>query len=398
MSAFELRELASAGVSVLDCEHRTPKAQVTGYPYIAIPDVVAGRVHLSTSRRISDADLRDWNRRTVPHGGDVLVTRRGRVGDSAAIPDGIECAIGQNLVLLRSTGSEVRQDFLRWAARSPQWWSEVERLRNVGAVFSSLNVRDISRINIPVPCLPEQHAITAVLDALDNKIAVNGQLADQLSKLATATFEQAVYASPTERSILEITKLVSRGITPAYYDSCDSVTVLNQRCIRDQVILLGPARKTRPERVRAQKILLPNDVLINSTGQGTLGRVARWTYDHEATVDSHISIVRFDESVVDPICAGYGVLRLQPLIEQMGEGTTGQTELSRVELAKVRVRLPHRDSQLPLGCRLEMLSKLQESQRAQSEVLAAMRDALLPQLMSGKIRVKDAEKTVEEVL
>src|SRR5215813_12096163 len=144
-------ELGAAGVRVLDCEHKTPVHAPHGYPYIAIPNLVDGRLNLENVQLISEEDFEIWTRRTKPRAGDIIVTRRGRVGDSAVIPDGISCAIGQNLVILRSTGDAVQQRYLRWALRSPQWKSEVDRLHNVGAVFDSLNVSDIPRIKIPVP-------------------------------------------------------------------------------------------------------------------------------------------------------------------------------------------------------------------------------------------------------
>src|SRR6266511_3507106 len=106
-------ELADAGVHVLDCEHKTPLDAGQGHPYIAIPNLVDGRIDLTKVRRISDDHLQEWTRRTRPQAKDIIVTRRGRVGDSAVVPNGLDCAIGQNLVLLRSDGAQVDQDFLR---------------------------------------------------------------------------------------------------------------------------------------------------------------------------------------------------------------------------------------------------------------------------------------------
>ena len=182
-------ELAEAGVSVLDCEHKTPPAAAEGHPYIAIPNLVDGRLDIANVRRISDEHFREWTRRTRPQAGDVIVSRRGRVGDTAVIPNGLDCAIGQNLVILRSSGELVDPRFLRWAARGPLWAREVDRLRNVGAVFDSLNVRDIGQIRIPVPPLNQQRAIAAFLGSLDDKITSNLRLAGLLEKVAGALFE-----------------------------------------------------------------------------------------------------------------------------------------------------------------------------------------------------------------
>lgn len=393
---FELCSLSSAGVSVLDCEHKTPAACSDGFPYIAIPDVQDGRVVIETARRISAADLEEWTRRTIPQPGDVILTRRGRVGDTAPIPAGIRCAIGQNLVLLRSDGRQLVQAFLRWAVRSPQWWSEVDRLMNVGAVFSSLNVRDIAKIRVPVPPLLQQQAIAEVLGALDDKIAANTKLAQTSATLAQALLAGLMRAADPEVALSEVTELLSRGVAPKYSDAEDTVVVLNQKCIRDQRVNLDPARRTIISKVRGEKMLRMDDVLVNSTGQGTLGRVARWTNSGSVTVDSHITIVRFDQAKVDPVCAGMALMALQKTIEEMGEGSTGQTELSRTELGKLRIRLPERSLQAELGQRIKSMSEMETARLSENQTLAATRDTLLPRLMSGKLHVKDAEKLLEK--
>ena len=87
---------------------------------MAIPNLVDGRLSLENVRIISVEDFRIWTRRTEPQPGDIIVTRRGRVGDSAVIPDGVKCAIGQNLVILRAADDLLKQSYLRWALRGPQ--------------------------------------------------------------------------------------------------------------------------------------------------------------------------------------------------------------------------------------------------------------------------------------
>src|SRR5438128_62280 len=101
---YRVARLRDAEVSLLDCEHRTPPAATDGFPYVAIPNIVDGRLDLSSVRLISEADYRAWTRKTRPQAGDIIMSRRGRVGDTAVVPTGLDCAIGQNLVILRSSG------------------------------------------------------------------------------------------------------------------------------------------------------------------------------------------------------------------------------------------------------------------------------------------------------
>jgi len=134
-------------------------------------------------------------------------------------------------------------------------------------------------------------------------------------------------------TVESLTLYVNRGITPKYTEVIDdSITVLNQKCIRDFKVSLEPSRRNdlSKRKITEGKMLKKHDVLINSTGVGTLGRVAQYFgADDDATVDSHVTIVRPNPELVDPIYFGYLMKSKQSLIESFAEGTTGQTELNR---------------------------------------------------------------------
>src|SRR5438876_666817 len=93
--------LRESGVSLIDCEHRTPPASDTGYPYIAIPQIKDGRIDLTEARRINRAHFMEWTRKANPAPNDVVLSRRCNPGETAFVPPGLMCALGQNLVLLR---------------------------------------------------------------------------------------------------------------------------------------------------------------------------------------------------------------------------------------------------------------------------------------------------------
>jgi type I restriction enzyme, S subunit len=189
MSYYPTRRLCDVGVTLLDCEHRTPKASPVGYPYVAIPNIKEGRLDLSEVRLISKEDFESWTKKTKPLAGDIIITRRARVGDTAVVPLGLDCAIGQNLVILRSDGSKLDQSYLRWALQGPIYEEQVRKFMNVGAVFDSLNCADIPKFEIPVPPLPEQRAIARILGTLDDKIEANRRMNETLEAMARAIFK-----------------------------------------------------------------------------------------------------------------------------------------------------------------------------------------------------------------
>ena len=181
--------LREAGVTLIDCDHRTPPAADSGYPYVAIPQLKEGRLALADVRRISPEHFADWTRKAKPQHHDVILSRRCNPGETAFVPAGLECALGQNLVLLRSDGTKVFPPFLRWLLNGPDWWEQVGTFINVGAIFNSLKCADIPNFKMPLPPLAEQKAIAVVLGALDDKIELNRRMNATLEATARALFQ-----------------------------------------------------------------------------------------------------------------------------------------------------------------------------------------------------------------
>ncbi|MFM2196767.1 MAG: hypothetical protein RLZZ505_199 [Verrucomicrobiota bacterium] len=181
--------LRDAGVTLIDCDHRTPPAADSGYPYVAIPQLKEGRIALADARRISPEHFADWTRKAKPKHHDVILSRRCNPGETAHVPEGLECALGQNLVLLRADGTKLFPPFLRWLVRGPHWWEQVGKFINVGAVFESLKCAEIPHFKMPLPPLAEQKAIAAVLGALDDKIELNRRMNATLEAMARALFQ-----------------------------------------------------------------------------------------------------------------------------------------------------------------------------------------------------------------
>ncbi len=157
----------------------------------------------------------------------------------------------------------------------------------------------------------------------------------------------------------KITKIIKRGITPKYTAN-KRINVINQRCIRDGRIDFSPVRfHDDSKKIQEDKILQNYDVLVNSTGVGTLGRVAQFKNisDKIYTVDSHVTILRpIDE--IDKIYFGYAIKNKEPFITKMGEGSTGQTELSRDRLGEeVIINVPTLEIQKSIASIMYSLDK-----------------------------------------
>jgi len=178
-----------AGITLLDCDHKTPKTQNEGLPYVGIPQLKDGRVTLAGARLISNDDFVHWRRKAKPSPHDVVLSRRCNPGETAYVPAGLEVALGQNLVLLRSDGARVFPKFLRWVVKTPNWWYQVGKYINVGAVFDSLRCADIPKFEITLPPIEAQIRIDEILSSIDSRIELNQEINRNLEQIAQAIFK-----------------------------------------------------------------------------------------------------------------------------------------------------------------------------------------------------------------
>jgi restriction endonuclease S subunit len=139
------------------------------------------------------------------------------------------------------------------------------------------------------------------------------------------------------KKLSEVCSFLNRGISPRYLDD-GGICVLNQKCIRDHCVSYEPSRRhdARAKKVGSERLIQAGDVLVNSTGTGTLGRVAqlREAPPEPTTVDSHVTIVRPMPGEFYPEFFGYMLVVIEDAIKEAGEGCGGQTELARSVLAE----------------------------------------------------------------
>lgn len=287
-------------------------------------------------------------------------------------------------------------DFLYYLIKN---WSAVLRSHAAGSVTPIVKKSALAAYVFPVPEILEQRSIARVLTAFDDKIQLNREVAAVSADLSSAKLAAAAMRGGSSVSIAEASETVFRGITPDYSQNADnSMLVVNQKCIRGQRVLMEVARRTDLSRVKTAKILQAEDVLINSMGDGTLGRAARWTLRTRAVPDALITVVRFDPLKVDVTCAGHALLAKQSQLQLMGEGSTGQTQLPRGELLKLQLKVPSREASEVLGKELRTSSAMEDALLAENYALAESRDALLPLLLSGTVSLRDSESFAESVL
>ncbi len=361
-------------------------------------------------------------------------------GDSVARvcqidPEMLPSRVNQHVAIIRSNPKVLWPRFLRYVLVSPDMQAQMLSLAGAGATRNALTKGMIESFEVPAPReVDEQRAIAHILGTLDDKIELNRRMNETLEAMARALFKSwfvdfdPVRAKAEGRdpglpqhladlfpnsfedselgeiprgwivkSLSDLTSYLSRGIGPSYVDE-GGICVLNQKCIRDRRVNFAQSRRHDSTKRSIQgRELRALDILVNSTGVGTLGRVAQlWYAPESAIVDSHVTVVRAANGV-DPWFLGVGLLRRESDIEELGEGSTGQTELSRARLGALPCSVPPADLQVSFGeIASQLLLRIAENDR-ESLTHTSLRDILLPKLISGELRVNDAEQLVARV-
>lgn len=265
------------------------------------------------------------------------------------------------------------------------WFSRPEfdryvRFHSHGSTRETFDWADMGEVELPIPSIEEQRQIVAQYQSIANKIKLNEQICEKLEATAQALYKHwfvdfefpnspppegcpqdgvavgAPYKSSggkmvwneelgkeipqgwEVKSLDEVTELISRGVSPSYTDSNRQLIVLNQKCIRNNKISYELSKYHNNERkqLSEQKYLQKFDILINSTGDGTLGRTAFVKEIFQSiTVDSHITIMRGKEPY--KLFLANNLSEREFEITSLAEGSTGQTELSREKLKKLKV-------------------------------------------------------------
>lgn len=182
-----------------------------------------------------------------------------------------------------------------------------------------------------------------------------------------------------------------RGKTPQYAEQ-GSVQIINQKCVRWNGV---DTSQTRPLSDAHRKnwshehYLQPGDILINSTGEGTIGRAAIWDKDGNVYVaDSHVTVIRTNRAKLEPWWLRYWIESPdgQAFVSSSKTGGTKQTELGAGKLRQADIPLPPVTEQRRIvarikACmeRIDEIEGLRTQTRKESDILelASFHDALL---------------------
>jgi type I restriction enzyme S subunit len=383
---------------------RTPPAQYpeffgNDYPFITPTDLDGRRILETTKRGISPAGAASMKKLLVPKDSVTISCIGWQLGKAAIV--GRDSFTNQQMnTIVPNASVDSRYLYYHLSTRR----GEIQRLASSGTRTPILNKTRFGELRLTLPPFAIQRRIGATLGLYDDFIENSLRQIELLEGMTRAIYDEwfvhfrfPAYESqnfldsrlgliPEEWTITDIGRACSylnRGIAPNYADD-GRYLVINQKCIRGHRLLLDRARR-QSKPVAEQKLVRFGDVLINSTGVGTLGRVAQVYQDlEEATVDSHVTIARPRNDLgIDWF--GLSMMSLQNAFEARGVGSTGQTELNRDAISRELLVMPPPSLQRRFDDAVGSIRRLSGVLANQIEPVASLRDMLVARLATGRI-------------
>ena len=416
---------------IVDNRGRTVPATSSGIPLIATDCIKEDALYpvRQNLRYVSKETYETWFR-GHPEPGDVILVNKGTPGRVCQVPAPVDFCIAQDMVSLRPKPGVVDSDYLLAALRSPNFKEQVEGL-HVGMVIPHLKKADFPHLQIPLPPLSIQQPIGRIYCDLSRKIESNRQIGRTLEELSAALFRswfvdfdpvvakaagrQPAYVRPDLAALFPATFQDSPlGPIPHGWRTRPVTEVVEFNPIR-RLAKGKPAPYLDMQNVPTDSAL-PANWAIRSHGSGMKFQngdtlMARITPCLENGKTAFVNALADDEVgwgstefiVMRPLAPlpleyGYFLARSDDFRAHAIANMTGSSGRQRVAancFEQFLVTEPPKEIAAAFGNIVAPFMRTMKANVEESRTLAALRDTLLPKLLSGELRVKQVKKLVE---
>jgi type I restriction enzyme S subunit len=404
-----------------------------GVPVIKIGDVTGGgRIDYSGMDCVSVQNAIQ-TRRFSPEPGDTLIAMTGanvgktiRVG--AGDPDArINQRVGRFVPVI---GSEYSKEYIYFLVRNPLAFGYFS---NAAYGSAQPNISGDLIENLPIPDIEpaEANRLAAVLGSLDNKIDLNHRMNETLETMARAIFKDwFVDFGPTRAKMEGRAPYLSPDVWPLFSDRLDDDDKPEGWKLETLSSVAHLVRTTVNPSLHPSEIFDHYSIPAYDSGKYPIREVGAGILSNKTVIpDGAVLLSKLNPEIpriwlvdTEPSTRSIGsteFLVLLPNLDWMrpflycsltdqGFGTRLQAMVTGTSKSHQRVS-PDSVMAIPIVIATQsvfrsfsnvissLVKKMTENRR-ESRTLAQTRDLLLPKLMSGEIRIKDAEKVVETVL
>ena len=402
---WEWVRLGDVAKKITDGTHHSPVNLETGdFMYVTAKNIKDDGIHLENITYVSSDTHKEIFARCNPEKGDVLLIKDGATTGVVTVNNLEEPFSLLSSVALLKLGSSIESWYLAFVIRSTLF-NQMIRSQMKGVGITRVTLKQIESFAFPLPPLAEQQRIVekiqeafAEIDSIENNkellkthikqtrqkildLAIHGKLVPQnkSDEPASVLLERITRDNPHYEKLTDIPfeipdswewvklgdvcKPIKRGKSPKYIEH-SNVLVFAQKCNqKDGPVSLEKALyldESTLNKYPKEEFLQKGDVVINSTGTGTLGRVGYFNVDLPQNIkgivpDSHVTTIR--SFYVNPYYLYCFLKNKQTYLEENGEGSTNQKELKPHTIYDLEFPLPPLAEQKRIVDRIEEIFK-----------------------------------------
>ncbi|WP_225835221.1 restriction endonuclease subunit S [Streptomyces sp. NK08204] len=264
--------------------------------------------------------------------------------------------------------------------------------RNLGTIIhqvaaAGIRGSELGGLRVPFPPLPQQRAIAAVLTALDDKAEANARITDSADEILRLLYRRALSEPGAHELPLFDALDITFGVP--FASSCFNSEEVGRPLLRIRDLKTFRPRIWTTQRLDKELLVAPGETVAGMDAQF---RPVFWLGE-PALLNQRVLHARSLVGGGPALCRE--ALR-GPLaeVEHYKTGTT-VAHLNKRDLTALTVRVPGPDAVASFAAVAQPLHKRIVDAAAESRSLAAFRDTLLPELISGRLRVRDAQRSVD---
>lgn len=398
------RTLQELCLNITDGKHgNCENEENSGYYFISCKDIFDGQINYKNARQITKADFEETHKRTMLEVDDILLTNSGTIGRMAFVTDReatTKTTFQKSVAIIKPDKQKILPRYLYYQLQNcvPQFINSSN-----GSAQKNLLLSTMRTFQIEIEENREkQEKIANTLSAYDDLIENNQKQIKLLEEAAQRLYKEwfvdlrfpghentkIVDGVPewwSKSTVSEVSAVLKRGISPKYNEKARGI-VINQKCIRQTIVSYDEAR-TQEKKYPDELKMMESDILICSTGAGTLGRVGQiFEAKENVTLDSHVTLIRANERVGQQYLF-WSLKMQQDYLMSAGKGSTNQLELSRETIGNCKILIPEQKIAEQAEKNLVTIHNKMKECSMQIARLREARDLLLPKLMSGEVEV-----------
>ena len=322
----------------------THKGDKSGVPIVGLEHLIPQEIKFSGY----DVDTENTFTKTFKK-GQILFGRRRAYLKKAAIAD-FDGICSGDITVIEAIPGKVDPLLLPFIIQNDKFFDYAVS-RSAGGLSPRVKWEHLKDYEFDLPPIEEQRILA-------DKLWAAYRLKESYKKLLTATqemvksqFFEMYYNTHNKQTLESVCPIMNKGITPKYVES-SSVLVINQACIHWDGQRLGNIKYHNEEIPVRKRILESGDVLLNATGNGTLGRCCVFICPSDNNTyinDGHVIALSTDRAVILPeVLNTYLSLNdtQAEIYRQYVTGSTNQVDIVFSDIKKMKVPVPSMDEQI----------------------------------------------------